>query len=463
MAESLTPLDEKLKLAIMSIMLKKEFSLFKTILYHYDITLEKGEKHFCKTACVFFNPIKRKFHIMIHEDLVDKWAVNEIRFALLHEMLHPLHKHQQRRGGRHPGLFNLAGDHVINTVLLQDANDGILPIKVPQDKIFLIRDNDIDSKITVEEAYEYLEKKQEQNKITVTMSGDGNQVTFTDKQGNSVTIDIDIKDPKGSGKSDGDGDGDEKQDGSAPGDMSDAEKDLVDRALNEIRHTHEADGERGRGAGSGAVVGMLEDMIRVDIPTEQLLARAISRKMMPSMENRSWRSLNRIYQGIGLTVSGHGEEELLDGAISVIDSSGSISDTELKVAAGAVKACDDLFQNMYVIKHDWNILDEKYYEGEISVEDLLQVKGRGGTSHKEVFDRIEELYAEDEGIGIVLIITDFESDIEELVQSKQYGWVEDIPIQIMIPEGRHMIGQVPKFVDNEPITVKIPRNLQNAA
>ena len=57
---------------------------------------------------------------------VDEMDDDELKFVLAHECLHPMFEHCFRRGKRDPYKWNMAGDYVINQLLIED-NVGKMP------------------------------------------------------------------------------------------------------------------------------------------------------------------------------------------------------------------------------------------------------------------------------------------------------------------------------------------------
>ena len=59
-------------------------------------------------------------------DFVEKLTVDEVLFVLAHEVGHAMFAHMFRRRDRHPVVWNIAGDYIINQVLTAD-NVGTMP------------------------------------------------------------------------------------------------------------------------------------------------------------------------------------------------------------------------------------------------------------------------------------------------------------------------------------------------
>lgn len=433
---------DKINLAKMMIAIKKEFPLFKAILYHYPLTMvndETSDSPDVKTAYVKWDKSGKNFKLFIHEDFAASSTPECLVFVILHEIMHTLKRHLDRAldyDVKHAMLWNLAGDHIINSSLKKDADSGQLPIEVWEN--CYIEYELVGKNMSTEEVYDWLKEKHDAGRYSIEMNADGKSVDITDnKTGKSQNVPIDFEAKE---------DGEEK---------SDAEKE-IGKILGEMKQVYDNLSSESRGFCTGGAFDMLDELMKVELPLDVILQKSVASKLLPSISNRSWSSMNKIYQGVGITIAGKGTEIELDTAICVIDSSGSVSDKELKMAGSAVVETSQLFQKMVVLKHDAVLLDEKLYECDVSVEDLLQIHGRGGTCHQETFERIEEIFQEGElGLGIVILITDYCSNVEELFDSGDYEWCEEVPIQVLLPPGyAASVDSISKQVDNTPIVMK---------
>ena len=106
-------------------------------------------------------------------------------------------------------------------------------------------------------------------------------------------------------------------------------------------------------------------------------------------------------------------------------------------------------QNPY---DDVGIQDDRTYSsdqfvGASSLEGLFEVNGRGGTSHRYVFDLFEQALEEDEQISLVILLTDFYSDIEEIWDA--YEWHQYYPLIVGVCADR----QVPDYIDKNPVKI----------
>jgi predicted metal-dependent peptidase len=65
-------------------------------------------------------------YIKFHPGFVEKCSLDEVVFVLCHEVGHCMFQHMFRRGARHPLVWNLAGDYIINDMLVKEQV-GVMP------------------------------------------------------------------------------------------------------------------------------------------------------------------------------------------------------------------------------------------------------------------------------------------------------------------------------------------------
>ena len=467
--------EQILEKAVINIQCLDQFSLFRIIIYQFELTvMEELNPHpqgmedpRARTAQVHWFGNRGKFKIEFAPEFLDRLEFDELKFVILHEMLHVLHLHRYRLkiDYHHPIVWNLACDHVINSILKADIDNNILDkvLKTPT-HAFIIPD--LASKdVTVEEVYEFLMKGAKENENEISLGGSGQGTAKESQDGTSIEINQNgnkSKVPKDTANKDKD---ESSEDGKDSKQKAQQVKEEVSGKVKEMIADMATAKEStpalaGRGNTSSRVLEMLNELLEVHIPLDQLLERAICQKLRPSVDNRSWKTLNPFYRTHGIKIAGRGEELALDSAVFVLDTSGSMSNYDVKEISSAVVNAFSLFNSMTIIKHDHSITSEVFHEGVLDEHDLKKVTGRGGTSHQEVFDRIQTLYELGEhGIGIVMLATDYGSDIEELVKNVNiYSWVEEIPIQVILPSHqKEMIQYVSKNVDPRPLIVEKPK------
>ena len=121
---------------------------------------------------------------------------NEVLFLCGHEVLHCVFDHFSRREGRNPALYNMAGDYVINIILVDEGvGDMITTVPILLDYKY--------RGWTSEEVYDDLEQNCEQPQSSLDfhfdMDGDGDG-DETDGEGQAGNIQKELEDEFGGGE-----------------------------------------------------------------------------------------------------------------------------------------------------------------------------------------------------------------------------------------------------------------------
>jgi len=302
-----------------------------------------------------------------------------------------------------PELKNLAGDHIINTRLSEDIALGNKIIAIPREAYFAPGYNKQNT--TMEEVYAYLLKNKPPSqsgsigKMKKVKSGKGG-----DSQGN-VHISKDI--PTDSGKSSKELD---KESG--------VSADMVDTIKTASESEPFLTLQKNRGDQSGGLTEFIKSIIEVEIPWETILEKAIKRNVRTPSENRTWRNVNKRMRSHGLVYPDRANDAQNKSNLYILaDHSASMSNLDLRKMASLIMQSLNLFEEVIIIKHDTQIVEINEINqssGTQEIENAITGKGRGSTRHNCVFDEIKkrlEDSEDDEDIGIILIITDFCSNI----------------------------------------------------
>lgn len=108
--------------------------------------------------------------LFIDSEKLQSYSDEEITYLYAHTLLHVALKHHFRQKRREKSLWNMSCDIVINNILAEFDNVG----SVPNDEII---DKDLQS-MCVEEVYEYLYKKQKEEKKSGTKQEDDKDEAF---------------------------------------------------------------------------------------------------------------------------------------------------------------------------------------------------------------------------------------------------------------------------------------------
>jgi len=140
--------------------------------------LKLEEVEWCKTIATD----GRTFYY--NADFVSKLSDGEMIFGFAHELGHIIFEHMTRRGDRIPAVWNMAGDYIINNMLIREAvGTRITTVQILEDRKY--------EGMTANEVYDDLMK----NAVKIQMTLDDH-------------LDMDGED--GDGEGDGEGEGGDK-------------------------------------------------------------------------------------------------------------------------------------------------------------------------------------------------------------------------------------------------------------
>jgi len=398
-------------------------------------------------------------------------------FVAAHEVLHIISDHISRAVGRKPFLWNLAADHVVNRLCMDlGSKNGIM--EAPEGVFFLKDLDDKEPNISAERVYDYLMKNESRFEISVIgidsksnrgqkgskgKKGSGEESGNGSNSGEESGNGSDSGEESGNGSDSGEESGNGSDSGSNESENScDDEKDETDRKkvivvkdkhtgktyysmddtdiskldknkndikdkMTELRENAQGlwrSGSMDKGDYPGGFVTYLDDIFKIEIPWESILEEAILYPIT-ACKKVSW-SFPNIYIRNPM-LPGRSRSKGYFTLIAGIDTSGSVGDEDLKKFVGIICSSYPYFKKIITINHDYVVQEEIVITGiisEASIFDKIRgLKGRGGTSHKDIFDRIELLSGE-EKLSSVIFLTDFYSDVEEIYT--RYSWIKDI-------------------------------------
>lgn len=195
-----------------------------------------------------------------------------------------------------------------------------------------------------------------------------------------------------------------------------------------------------RGFKTSNFLEFLEKITQIKLNWEQILTKAILLNNRPSQINRSWTNPYKRFRAHNIIIPGPGTEKYLELLTIVTDVSGSISKENLKKFIGICHKSFDNFKKVWLIKHDSEIKFNQIIDiQDIDREKLINLNyTNGGTDHLPVFKLIEDKYLKREyKIGLILMLTDFESNIEEIFN--KFTWTKKIPTIYLLTKKRVQI------------------------
>ena len=325
--------------------------------------------------------------LLYNPAFVNNLEVKFLKFALLHETLHCCFKHPSRRGTREPQIWNIAADLVINGILVYDekteAPDWICVDKKYHKTEWEKEHPDIP--ITAETVYDELYKNAEHVKVKFKITCPCIQKDPTEGAGEGEGQGGSSKDGKGCSHGN-----DPESGGEKPEKGWDAK---WDKGLEEEWKQAVIAAEqmaRMRGDAPGWMTSLVDDIVEPKVPLDKILLKYIGTVIS---DETSWKSPNRRFVSRGIYLPSSVVDKK-DGVI-VIDTSGSISDEEaldfLGIAAKVLRSKG--INEVRLMQCDVTITDDIKFRrvGDFkSHVKKVGVKGRGGTSFTEPFEKLEK-------------------------------------------------------------------------
>ena len=299
-------------------------------------------------------------------DFVQKLTDDELVFLVGHEVGHCVWQHFLRRGERRRDVWNMAGDYVINQILVDErigAQIKVVPIL-------------LDSKYR----------------------GMASEEVYDDLMANAVkvqaTLDIHM---------DGDGSGDEDGEGKSFGEpLTEEEKKALSDELKE------AVLQAAQASGAGNIPKGFQRLIN-DITAPKMNWRDMLKIQLNSIikNDYSFMRPNRKGWHIGAVLPGMLPGDEVNVAIA-IDTSGSISESMLKDFLGEVAGIMDQFDS-YVVRifqFDTGVYGQEIFSSDSNGDiRTYEVRGGGGTDFEVIFTHLKQ---EDVTPNQLVVFTDGE-------------------------------------------------------
>lgn len=400
--------------------------------------------------------------LMFNPKFVLELPIEHLKFSILHEILHCVMRHPSRRGNRDPEIWNIATDLIVNGILVfGEALEHMSWIVL--DKKYYGKAPD-GADWTAEKIYDDLIKDAEGAKKQFKIKCACVQKDPTDKSGAGGKQESDQKGkaekgdkPEKGGKEKGDGSGEEKDgesgdagkdEGKGGGEGGDQEAQGFSdpRGWTDVKWDKDIDEEwkqaaiqteqmaRMRGTTPGWLTSLVDELVEPPIPIERILQHLVGSHIS---QETSWKSPNRrfISRGIVLPSAMKDKKDI----VFILDTSGSVGDAEARKFLGlgqrAMKGKGinemRLMQCDMVICDDQRIKDVNSYKLHIK---RVGLKGRGGTSFKPPFERLEEEKALWH-TSCIIYLTDLCGDFPERPPKCPVFWFSTTP-NVKAPFGK---------------------------
>jgi len=219
----------------------------------------------------------------------------------------------------------------------------------------------------------------------------------------------------------------------SPKEITSEEKQVVEDYVSQIRAVYNI--EKEKGSISSNLTSIFDELLKVDIPWEKLLEKAIKAKTTEKANRRSWRKLNKFYVNLNISLPGFipsREQDAVSTLIVHIDSSGSIDSKNLRKAGYVITKSAQHFDKVVLIIADVDIKQEVTFNkwDYNKIMDYFKeegITGQGGTSHRHVFKYFDKYYEEHaDNLSLCISITDMYSDIESYIEKTEF--VKAIPL-----------------------------------
>jgi predicted metal-dependent peptidase len=259
----------------------------------------------------------RRFYY--NSEFVNSLPLKQLEFLVGHEVLHAVYDHMGRRGNRDPKLWNIADDYCVNWDLVEQRIGDKIPVALHDSKY---------KGMSAEEVYDDLYENADKINIDELMK------RLLDEH-----LDGD--------PTDGDGEGGDKPGNGRPK-LSEAEKKEI---RDEIKEAVLA-AAQASGAGNlpGGVKRMIKDLTEPVMNWRELLQQQIQSTVKSDF---TWARPSRRSWHMDAVMPGMRPGEQIDVVIG-IDTSGSITDTDLKVFLSEIKGIMEAYDEYKITVMGWD-------------------------------------------------------------------------------------------------------------
>lgn len=354
----------------------------------------------CKTTgtdaqAFYFNP-----------DFVANLSLAQTQFILAHEALHCAMGHTHRRNHRVKKRWDVACDHAVNLMLIEEG------LKPPLHGILANQDY---MTLSAEEIYPMIPED------TPEESFDEHLFDDNQDQGSSSDPTEHQDEPQGKGQGrEGQKEPEDKEGGGTqtmnkPHELSPAEREeLSEQWKNRLAAAAQA--ARQAGKLSQSMLRWVDGLLAPNLPWRALLARYFA---INQRDDYSWRRPSRRE---GAAILPRLSSEGLD-VVAAIDTSGSISDDELREFVSELDALKaQIRARMTLLACDYKLAESGpwKYEPWDAMEVPENIEGGGGTDFRPVFDWVE---AENMSPNLLVYFTDAEGDFPNAAPNYPVIWL----------------------------------------
>ncbi len=340
---------------------------------------------------------------------IENLSLAQTQFVLAHEAMHCAMGHPHRRNHRVKRRWDVACDHAVNLILIEEG------LKPPLHGILADQNY---MTLSAEEIYPLIPEDTPEESFDQHLFDSDNESGASPDE-NERQDDPDAGEAGGQGK-EGQSEAEEKQGSGSqasqkPNELSPAEREeLAEQWKNRLAAAAQA--ARQAGKLSQSMMRWVDGLLAPSLPWRALLARFFA---VNQRDDYSWRRPSR-REGDALLprLSSEGIE-----VVAAIDTSGSISDdelrqfvTELDALKGQVRA------RVTLLACDNHVADAAPWEFEPwdTMQLPSELSGGGGTDFRPVFDWVEQ---ENRSPNMLVYFTDAEGDFPQLPPNYPVIWL----------------------------------------
>lgn len=421
-----------------------------------------------------------KYIIQAYDEFVlsHSASIPNLVYVLMHECMHVMAGHLYINMSKYNmNLLAMALDHCINVDLNKQFSNGRLAsLSLDLDSLKPLIITELQSKnMTEHEVYEWLLDNTESITITGDVDGDTDGNSAGGGQDRQQSIKVDVDGSKGVVNIINQQSEEARAKGStAVANMNSQAKTIMDACKK----------------GSGTIYSeYLSGLVDVEVDPARLLKNIVDNCVGKGSAYRSTfmrRNLRTKKMGFRTPVRSKSQVVVPNThAVVLRDVSGSTSDMQNAFNTILLKVIIPSFDTTHIIQHASAIIRpilkmSRSNDVEGNVESISKLYGTGGTSHLDCFDYIDDIYLGrdvgkyEEGsidrvknggnksdrntkdrkskLSIVVMMTDYESDIEEIWD--RYAWTQDSTIVTKIIMASSDRSAVAGWVDRDPIKYK---------
>ena len=328
------------------------------------------------------------YNMYYSTEFVNGMTDDELKFVVAHEVMHCVYRHFLRRESRNPRLWNCAGDYVIN-LELKDSKIGTMPkassmpgYEKDKDQYAKLGVGPNDPGGLIDEKFRDMPTEEVYDIIFEDAKNGGKHAS---ELMNSMDIHIDLGQGNGKGNGEegnnGDDDGDKDGNGSSKVKLSDEDvKRLEDELKKAVIDAVKSAEELGGGAGKipAGARRLVKEWTESKVDWREYLNNTV---LSTVKSDYTWSRSSRKGRDQGIYLPGMDNEQRVEVHVA-IDTSGSISATDIRDFLGEVKGIMDQFVDYRVTAWCFDTQTYTVWEFTPDNEDELEnfePEGGGGT------------------------------------------------------------------------------------